>query len=441
MVAGDVLLPHDRNVVIGPIDGRPHQVGGAGIHPHILLVGVLLVEHPGHQVPVWGQHEAPQLGTQRHVPHARGDQDLLVGLPHPRPDGGDVVGRLLRAVGHPHAAGQVDEGDVAAGLLLQLRRQLEQHPGQGRIVLVGQGVGGQEGVDAELLRPQLLQTAEGLGDLGPGHAVLGLPRVVHDLKALFALSDLEYSTWIIPAGDLFGDITQGALQKFHMGDVIQIDGRPQLLRQDELLRRGIVGGEHDLPAPEAAAVGHHQLAQGGAVHPAALLPQDLQDLGIGGGLHREVLRIAGVPCKGRFQRPGVLPDAPLIIQVERGRVLTGDILELFQGDKRFFHIHRSLSLFTVWSAPPAGAEKKSNLVYPFLRSKSTITSAKVCTGRPLSFAVSEKRGKSPIFLLRFSPLSDTMVRDLEQRMVPVMENRLFVTHAPLLPLCVWTITC
>ena len=59
-------------------------------------------------------------------------------------------------------------------------------------------------MDAELLRPQLLQTAEGLGDLGPGHAVLGLPRVVHDLKALFALSDLEYSTWIIPAGDLLG---------------------------------------------------------------------------------------------------------------------------------------------------------------------------------------------------------------------------------------------
>ena len=29
-----------------------------------------------------------------------------------------------------------------------------------------------------------------------------------------------------------------------------------------------------------------------------------------------------------------------------------------------------------------------------------------------------------------------MVRDLEQRMVPVMDNRLFFARTPLLPLCV-----
>ena len=216
-------------------------------------------------------------------------------------------------------------------------------------------------MDAELLRTQLLQPAECLGDLSPGHAVLGLSRVIHDLKALFALSNLEYSPWIIPAGDLLGNIAQGVFQKFHMGDVIQIDGGPQLLCQDELLCRGIVGGEHDLPAPEAAAVGHHQLTQRGAVHPAALLPQDLQDLGIGGGLHREVLRIAGVPGKGRLQSPGILPYALLIIQVEGGRVLTGDLLELLQGDKRFFHFHRSLSLYEQSGPRPLSGRRKNQI--------------------------------------------------------------------------------
>ena len=254
-------------------------------------------------------------------------------------------------------------------------------------------------MDAELLRTQLLQPAEGLGDLRPGHAVLGLSRVIHDLKALFALSDLEYSAWIIPAGDFFGDISQGIFQKFHMGDVIQIDGRPQLLRQDELLRRGVVGGEHDLPAPEAAAVGHHQLAQGGAVHPAALLTQDLQDLGIGGGLHREVLRVTGIPGKGRLQGPGVLPDPPLIIQVEGGGVLTGDLLELLQGDKRFFHIHRSLSLFTVWSARPAGAEKKIKFSLSIFTVKVNHYECQGLPRLPPLFCRFRKKGKKPDFPL------------------------------------------
>ena len=36
-----------------------------------------------------------------HVVHARGDQHLLIGAPHPLADDGNVVGGLLRAVGTP----------------------------------------------------------------------------------------------------------------------------------------------------------------------------------------------------------------------------------------------------------------------------------------------------------------------------------------------------
>ena len=45
------------------------------------------------------------------------------------------------------------------------------------------------------LGPQLLQPGEGLGQLGPGHAVLGLSRLVHHLEALLALPQGEH-----PAG-------------------------------------------------------------------------------------------------------------------------------------------------------------------------------------------------------------------------------------------------
>ena len=73
VVAGLVLLAHDGDVVIGPVHGRAHQIGRAGIHADVVLVGLLLVEDPGDQMAVGGQHEAAQLGAQGHVTHAGGD--------------------------------------------------------------------------------------------------------------------------------------------------------------------------------------------------------------------------------------------------------------------------------------------------------------------------------------------------------------------------------
>ena len=332
-------------MVVGPVDGRAHQVGGAGVHADILLVDVLLVEHPSHQMSVGGQHEAAQLGADGHIAHPGGDQNVLIGPPHPLADDRDVVGGLLRPVGHPHAPGQVDKGDVGSCLLLQLHGGAEEDGGQGRVVVVGQGIGGQECVDAELLRPQLTQTAESLGHLGPGQAVLGVARVVHHLKALLALPQSKSAPRVETAGNLFGDVSDGLLQKVNVSDVVQIDGGPQLVRQDELLCRGVVGGEHDLVPPEPAAVGHHQLSQGGAVHPAALLPEELQNLGVGGGFHGEILLEARIPGEGFVQRPGVFPDAPLVVEMEWGGVVLGNLLKLLRGDKRLFHRASLLFLY------------------------------------------------------------------------------------------------
>ena len=69
---------------------------------------MLKVEDLGHQAAVGGRHEPPQLAAQLHVPHAGGDQDLLELPAHALADEGDVVGLLLRAVGHADAAGEVD---------------------------------------------------------------------------------------------------------------------------------------------------------------------------------------------------------------------------------------------------------------------------------------------------------------------------------------------
>ena len=48
MVAGGVLLSHDRNMVVSAVHGRAHQVHRTGVHADIFLIGMLFVDGPGH---------------------------------------------------------------------------------------------------------------------------------------------------------------------------------------------------------------------------------------------------------------------------------------------------------------------------------------------------------------------------------------------------------
>ncbi|MPM49759.1 hypothetical protein SDC9_96490 [bioreactor metagenome] len=122
-----------------------------------------------------------------------------------------------------------------------------------------------------------------------------------------------------------------------MGDIVQIDNGSQLIGQSVFLGGGIIRGEHNFFAPDAAFVGHQQLRQRGTVAAAALLMEELQDRGIGGGLHGEILPEAAVPCESGFQPPGVLPDTPFIIDVERRGVLGYDGVQLVFCYKGLFH--------------------------------------------------------------------------------------------------------
>ena len=192
-------------------------------------------------------------------------------------------------------------------------------------------------MDAELLGAHGGKAGKCLRDLGAGHAVLGVAGIVHHLEALPGLAQGEHAAGIVAAAHLLRHPAQQAVHIFHMGDVIQIDDGAQLGGQAELILRRVVGGEHDLLAPDAAPVGHHQLCQRGAVRAAALLLEQLQNGRGGGGLDGEVLPVAGIPGEGLPQAAGVFPDACFIVDMERSGVLGGNGLQLIPGDKWCFH--------------------------------------------------------------------------------------------------------
>ena len=192
-------------------------------------------------------------------------------------------------------------------------------------------------MDAEVLGTQLRQAGEGLGNLGAGHAVLGVAGVVHDLEALPGLSQGEHTAGIVAAADGLGHRADGLGQIVHQSQVVQVDDGAQLMGQLEFLGGRVVGGEHDVLAGDAAALGHGQLRQGGAVAAAALLLEKLQNGRGGGGLDGEVLPVAGIPGEGLPQAAGVFPDACFIVDMERSGVLGGNGLQLIPGDKWCFH--------------------------------------------------------------------------------------------------------
>ena len=337
MIAGGILLAQHRNMMVRAVHGRTHQIGGTGIHTDVFFIGVLFVDGFRHQTAIGTQQEPAQLGENGHIAHPRRDQNFLISLPDAFTDDGNIIFRLFGTVGDADAAGQIDKGNVTARFPLQFHGSLEQNPGQRRVIFIGNGVGGQERMEAEPFGPQGFELGERFRQLGPGHAVLGLAGVVHDLEALLAFAQLEHAAGIVAAGDGLRDKAQGALQKVHMGQIVQIDGGAQFGGQLKFLSRGVVGGKHDVAAGEATAVRHHQLRQRGTVGTAALLLQNLQNLRIGRGLDSEIFPKAGIPGKGGPETAGTVPDTGFVVQIKGGGVCFHDVLHLGQGDKGRLH--------------------------------------------------------------------------------------------------------
>ena len=92
----------------------------------------------------------------------------------------------------------------------------------------------------------------------------------------------------------------------------------------------------------AHGLGQQKLRVGGAVAAAALLVEKLQNIGVGGRLYGKVLPETLVPGKGGLQRPGIGPNAGLIVQVKGSGDLMNDLPGLLQGDKWGFLHMRAL---------------------------------------------------------------------------------------------------
>ena len=104
VIAGSLLLPHDRNMMIGAIHSRTHKIYRTGIHTDIFLMGMLLMNRLCHQTSVRPQHKPPQLRIDSHISHACRSQHFLIDPSHPFTDCHNIIGLLIRTIGNPDSS-------------------------------------------------------------------------------------------------------------------------------------------------------------------------------------------------------------------------------------------------------------------------------------------------------------------------------------------------
>ena len=190
-------------------------------------------------------------------------------------------------------------------------------------------------MNAEVLHSQLHQPVDSPGHLILGHAVLGIPRHIHN-----GIAQGEGAARIIAQTHGLRHLVPGDFcQEVHKGSVVQVNVSPHFPGLTHILHRGHVGGKHHVVAGAAHGLGKQKLGVAGAVAAAALLLQNLDNIGVRRSLHGEILPVARIPGKSRLQCPGIGSDASLVINVEGGGNLPDDFLGFFQSEKGcLFHI-------------------------------------------------------------------------------------------------------
>ena len=248
-------------------------------------------------------------------------------------DGGEVDLVLLRAVRDADAAAEVDELELDAERARELGDEREDDAG-GLDEVVGLAlVGGDHHVDAEALHAELLHRVVSLEHLLGREAVLGLLGAADDRVALLGAAGVEARAHELR------EAAERPVDELDVREVVEVEDRAHARGLAELLGGGVVGGEHHVLPAQAGALGEHELGERRAVRAGAGAPQQLEDGGVGRGLHREVVAEAGAPREGLVERLRAAEDAGRVVDVERrGRALF-HLLHERQGEREGLRCH------------------------------------------------------------------------------------------------------
>mmetsp|Transcript_13677 Transcript_13677/g.38992 ORF Transcript_13677/g.38992 Transcript_13677/m.38992 type:complete len:323 (+) Transcript_13677:519-1487(+) len=242
-------------------------------------------------------------------------------------NGGYINHLCAGLIGNPQTASKVDHLNTDVQLFVDGGNQAEEHPSRLHDLVDLEAVGDDHRVQAEAGHAQLLAPPVALEQLGPGQPELGLLRVADQHVARAGRPGVEAEADELGEAEL-------PVHELDVREVVQVHDGARALGPLVLLEGCVVAREHDLLAPEAHLLGQDDLRDGGAVHAAALVAQDLADEGVRGRLHGEVVPVPRAPGEGGVQAADRLPNGPLVVEVEGRGEAPGHLQHLLRGPRK-----------------------------------------------------------------------------------------------------------
>ena len=157
---------------------------------------MLLMDCLGNKTSIRSEHESSHLGIDGNIAHSCRNKHFIVCFMNALTDHTDIVRLLIRCVRNSDTAGEINETDIASGLVAQLNNELKQLSCELRIILVRYGIACKESVDSEMFRTFAFKNLICFNDLILGHSVLGISRVVHD-----SVTQFKHSARIVATAD------------------------------------------------------------------------------------------------------------------------------------------------------------------------------------------------------------------------------------------------
>ena len=317
-VGFEVVFAHNGDVVVGAVHAGTHEIGHGGVESDVFFVGVFFVDGFGNQEAVGSGNDAAAFEGEGGGLEA-GIEDVfgVEGFDSPG-NGAEVNGRVIRAVGDADAAAEVHEVDGNPGASGDFGEEGEEHVGGFDEVGGVEFVGGHHGVDAEVLNAFLSGDAVGFDHLRAGESVLGFFGFADDVVAGFLGSGVESEGEGVGEADFFEIV--------EVGDVVEVDEGADVFGFSIFFQGCVVGGEEGALAGDAECFGEDEFGEGGAVGAHSFFGEDLNDPGVGAGFHGVVVAEAGGgPLEGGGEIPGGSAYAFLVVDVEGGGVVGGDV--------------------------------------------------------------------------------------------------------------------
>ncbi len=121
-------------------------------------------------------------------------------------------------------------------------------------------------MNPKILYSLCLQKPESLKQLLRCKAILGIPRIIHNVRR-----DFKQPARVVAAGNGLRQLSNRLFQKINVRDVVQVDCRAYLCRIFKLLCRRVIGGKHNVLTLYPYYIAQHKLRQGRAVTATAVL--------------------------------------------------------------------------------------------------------------------------------------------------------------------------